>query len=166
MKIIFLDIDGVLNSRRSAYGLGGMPHRLDRDHLRLFDPVAVGLIRNLCTETVAQIVLSSSWRILHKWAAVGSALNLPIIGETPRGSFMRTASGFEIEIGQTRGHEIAAWMQANGTPDSYAIVDDDSDMLPEQMPYFVKTSHDEGLLYAQYEALLKLLSPEHGLDHD
>ena len=63
-----------------------------------------------------------------------------------------------IIIGQRRGVEIFRWLARHpGT--AYAIVDDDSDMLPEQMPYFVQTQHDDGIEREHVERLVATLSP-------
>ena len=70
-KIVFLDIDGVINSLRSAL----MPENqelvkgFDRKHhsrsemaLKVtFDPTAIALINRLCEKTGAKIVVHSSW---------------------------------------------------------------------------------------------------------
>ena len=52
-----------------------------------------------------------------------------------------------------RGDEIAAWLTAHPKVKEWAIVDDDSDMLPEQLPRFVKTDGNEGLSFANFERL-------------
>ncbi|SEO94103.1 hypothetical protein SAMN04487843_105113 [Methylobacterium sp. ap11] len=44
-----------------------------------------------------------------------------------------------------------------GVP-TYAIVDDDSDMLPEQMPRYVKTGYELGLEGTHVERLAALLT--------
>ena len=143
--ILFLDIDGVLNSGRSAIALGGMPHGLAPEQLAKFDQVALGLVRRLCADTGCQIVVSSSWRRLHGWRDIGAALGLPVVGDTPQLNNV------------PRGGEIAAWMEQNGTPGRWAIVDDDSDMLPEQMSRFVQTDFNNGIGWEQYVQLAELL---------
>lgn len=57
MKIIFLDIDGVLNSE-VYYRI---VDRSKKDWSR-FDPKAVELIKKLLNEFSAKIVISSTWR--------------------------------------------------------------------------------------------------------
>lgn len=147
MNILFLDIDGVLNSTRSAHGLGGLPHDIYEEQLALFDRVAVGLIRQLCKDANAQIVLSSSWRILTPFAELGKVLELPIIDATDK----------EPDI---RGNQIQRWLDKNPEVKRYAIVDDDRDMLRSQMPYFVKTDNAEGLLYHDYIMLRHMFGLE------
>jgi HAD domain in Swiss Army Knife RNA repair proteins len=144
LRVLFLDIDGVLNSHRSCLALGGIPHSLTPDDLRLFDPLALALLQSLCEVAELSVVVSSSWRILHNWDAIGRALDLPTIGATPR-------------LGGVRGEEIAEWLLTSPTPvESYAILDDDSDMLSHQMPRFVKTEYSEGLTFRNLRALCRM----------
>lgn len=156
-KYLFLDIDGVLNSTRSVVSINpndtalwlhrNLKHR--EIEIKRLDPVALGLIRNLCAETNTEIVLSSSWRIgLGSVIELATTLDLPIVSTTPI-----------LGGDRCRGDEIELWLDIRSTdnPRKYAIVDDDSDMLPEQMPFFVKTNHNNGLLYEDYELLLDLL---------
>lgn len=151
-KVLFLDIDGVLNSHRTctAFGSplkGGFPHGFDADNMALFDHAAIGLIRKLCDKTDASIVLSSSWRIIHSVHDCANGLDLPIFDRTPS---INTA-------GRTRGDEIAAWLAEHPEVSRYAIVDDDGDMLADQKPNFVQTDFHDGLRYRDYENLLCIL---------
>jgi hypothetical protein len=143
-KVLFLDIDGVLNSSRSCYAFDGFPHGFDAKNMAKFDHVAVALIRRLCEETGASICLSSSWRIIHSVHECANGLGLPIFDRTP-------------SLNGTRGKEIAAWLADHQKVSKYAIVDDDSDMLPEQKRYFVKTNHYDGLRMAHYSKLKRIL---------
>jgi hypothetical protein len=144
MKVLFLDIDGVLNSHRSAYAFGGFPFDVDK-HRNRFDEVAIALVRNICTASGAQIVLSSSWRTDKDWQRIGRGLNLPIFDRTPY-----------LHPGP-RGAEIAAWLAAHPEVDCYAILDDEGDMLAEQKPRFVQTTHEDGLTFALAGKLAALL---------
>ncbi len=143
MKVLFLDIDGVLNSERTAHALGGFPHGFDASNLEKFDHAAIGLIRRLCEECSVSIVLSSSWRILHSTEEVANGLDLPIFDATPGG-------------GGHRGTQIKEWLDAHPEITTYAIVDDDSDMLPEQLPHFVHTTCKNGFLLEHYGDLYRL----------
>lgn len=155
MKILFLDIDGVLNSSRTAVIHGtkpdgtltglGYPHDLSLKSMRKFDPIAIGLIRQLCYETNCKIVLSSTWRISFAVEECTKAFNLPFIDKTPKVLFGR------------RGLEIQEWLEKHSDILKYAIVDDDSDMLESQLPYFVKVDGTEGLSYKNYQSLKEIL---------
>lgn len=147
-KILFLDIDGVLNSRRSSFALGGVPRAglpLNEDNMKLFDWIAVGMIRRLCEEEGVSIVLSSSWRICQKCVPLGWALELPIVDEIDR------------NLG-SRGEQIQRWLNLHPEVEYYAIVDDSSDMLESQGPHFVQTTYDDGLLYVHFRKLRDILT--------
>lgn len=153
-KIIFLDIDGVLNSLRSCLALGGYPFpgRSKERDWHLFDDVAVGLLRRVVSKTGAVCVLSSSWRLgmdADDLQDLAERLGVPIIGKT-RDTYSR----------ERRGEQIRDWLQTNPDVVCYAILDDDSDMMHEQLPYFVKVNHDDGLTYAQHKQLIDLLGGE------
>jgi hypothetical protein len=143
MKVLFLDIDGVLNSARTCLAHGGYPHEFGPTHMAMFDTTAVALIRGLCKTAGVSVVVSSAWRITHTWQEIGAGLDLPTIDSTPR-------------LVGPRGAEIQAWLDAHPSVTMYAIVDDDSDMLPEQAPNFVQTSGFEGLSFSNFERLCAL----------
>lgn len=149
MKVIFLDIDGVINSHRTAYAFGGFPHGFEPDQMKQFDHTAIALIQKLCEQEKAAVVLSSSWRIIHSIQEVAEGLGLPIMDKTP-------------SLTGPRGAEIAAWLARHPDVDQYAIVDDNSDMLESQRDHFVQTSEEDGLRYRDYKALQRILRGELG----
>lgn len=148
--MIFLDIDGVLNSNRSCIAFGGYPFKVAGPERAMFDEVALGLIRNIAMAAGAQIVLSSSWRLHNHYSEIGAGLGLPIIDRTP-------------SLPGPRGAEIAYWLAEHPEVEQYAIVDDDPDMLDGQMPLFVNTNMSEGFTWRDAKKLCSIL----GIDiHD
>lgn len=145
MKVIFLDIDGVLNSARSALAFGRYPMRPDGVDLALFDEVAVAMLRRIAVLANAQIVLSSSWRENFDYADIGTALNLPITGQTPS---LR---------GCRRGQEIQHWLDDHPQVTHWAILDDMDHMLPVQRTHLIQTSSQDGLRHADALHLCELL---------
>lgn len=131
VKIVFLDIDGVLNSHR---WFATKPPDRGIGHL---DPEACARLQRLCDESGASIVVSSTWRLLHKLPALRSMLRArgvtaTILGVTP--SIPRSE----------RGHEIAHWLGRHEAVTGIVILDDDSDMA-HLAPWHVKTHFDRGL---------------------
>lgn len=124
----------------------GYPHQFTPDHMRLFDQDALTLIRRLCNNLDVKIILSSSWRKLFTPEEVATGLGLPIIGRTASSS----------KNGHERGYEIQDWLDSHPEVTTYAIVDDDSDMLEGQV--FVKTNSDVGLSATNYEELYKIFN--------
>jgi hypothetical protein len=143
-KIMFLDIDGVLNSRRTCIAFDGFPHSFSDSDLVKFDWVAVGLISNLCRETGCKIVLSSTWRYDYTAEQCAEAFDLPIIDITP--NLMRG-----------RGWEIAEWLEDHPEVTTYAIVDDIADMRPSQQQNFVQTDEMLGLTVVDWRKLKNIL---------
>jgi len=135
-KIIFLDIDGVLNVIPKKWDkYGGQFHKEFENNLKY-----------LIKKTNAKIVISSSWRIdgLQVMQNMWIDRKLPgeVIDITPISRFMEK----DEKDGFNRGYEIKHWLDKNPTK-NYVIIDDDIDMLPEQLNNFVKTSdnieHDD-----------------------
>lgn len=159
--LLFLDIDGVLNNQGSAMVLGSPSH--------VFDPVSVGLVDLLCEQTGARIVISSAWRIGIDLPTLrddmsecgGGILAKRVIDVTPtRVSPMPAAVNASAEdLVPYRGAEIKAWVERNNCRRApYVIVDDDSDMLPEQQPFFVQTRFEDGFRFQHYGKALQILS--------
>jgi hypothetical protein len=143
-KVLFLDIDGVLNSERSCAAYDGYPHCFKPKDMAQFDHTAIALIRKLCKKTGCSIVLSSTWRITSTIHEVAGALDLPIFDATP-------------VLPGIRGLEISSWLASHPEVVTYAIVDDSGDMLELQKPFFVQTNMEFGLSLPNYRHLLRLL---------
>lgn len=145
-KIIFLDFDGVLNSVRSASAFGGYPWNVNKDSLTMFDPIAIALIKKICKDYEVDIVLSSTWRLKFSIEELSVALDLPIVDKTP------------CKFSASRGEEIGMYLDSNKSITNYCIIDDDSDMLPNQLNRFVKTSPYEGFLFEDYVKTISILT--------
>lgn len=143
MKILFLDIDGVLNSTKTAMAHGGFP--LNFAQKQAFDQAAIGLLHRLCdSNDDVKIVLSSTWRLHYTAEQAAAALELPIIDRTPL-------------LHGPRGYEISAWLGAHPEITEYVILDDNNDMLDMQRPRFVRTDGDEGMSLANFREVCRIL---------
>lgn len=152
MNVVFLDIDGVLNSLDSTLAFREAESFWPKRRESL-DPVSVGLLQHLCEETDAKIVVSSTWRKLFLerefidiFALYGWE-NFPIIGAT---------TSEQVVAGSwARGHEIQHWLN-NNPWDNYLILDDDSDMLEEQSEHFIHVSNINGFRSQHYCKALRI----------
>lgn len=143
-KVLFLDIDGVLNSKRTSVAFNGYPHSFDGVDMNRFDHVAIALIRLLCKETGCSVVLSSDWRYTCTAHETANALDLPVIDVTPK-------------LPGKRGFEINAWLSNHLDVQTYAIVDDNDWMLESQENNFVQTDEEVGLSLRNYLDLRHIL---------
>ena len=146
MKVIFLDIDGVLSSMRSSAALGGYPAAGSPTSWGKFDDTAVKLLQEAIRQTGAIVVLSSSWRNEVNREALQWRLGIRIEDVT--------RSGTDAE---PRGAQIHDWLIRHPGVETYAILDDDDDMLQDQMPQLCRTSKRNGFLLGHYEELCELL---------
>lgn len=147
MKVIFLDIDGVLCSMRSAIAHGGYPQAANTATWNRFDRTAIALLRTAIDQTGAEIVLSSKWREEVNIPTLEYCLGIKILDTT------RISIDKEI-----RGAQIADWLASNPDVTRYAILDDDEDMMPAQMDHLCRTSKRNGFLIGHYDELIELLS--------
>jgi hypothetical protein len=131
MKVIFLDIDGVLNT----------PKTIRRFGFDFIDDILVALVVRICKETSAKIVLSSSWRTEEKDLNLARLAlerhNLEIHDCTP------VIKREWTEEGWVRRHEeISAWLEDKEV-DRFAIIDDLDDACIEGS--FFQTDEERGL---------------------
>jgi hypothetical protein len=119
MKVLFLDIDGVVNCSKTTQQHRGMIG---------IDPYMALLVGRIVEATSCIIVLSSSWRHSEDGCEEVRRQVMPFADVTP--DFHGTTS---------RGTEIKAWLGKHPEVTRYAILDNNSDMLDEQMPNFFKT---------------------------
>lgn len=127
MKIIFLDIDGVLNSEEYVRS----ERFKNKGGLIDIDSEAVKILDRILDETGAKIVLSSTWR-LDK----GSRDKV----RSDVGEFIDVTP---VSVNRIRGNEVNLWLKDRDDVERYAILDDDSDFHDYQ-PLF-KTTFKLGL---------------------
>lgn len=107
------------------------------------DPYMAFLVGNMVDDLGLKVVLSSSWRNWPEGMETVSKQVCPLLDKTGRGEYIREEE--EKGIHTMRGREIKKWLDEHPSVLRYAIVDDDSDMLPEQLPNFFKTSWKTGI---------------------
>jgi hypothetical protein len=129
-KVLFLDIDGVLNDNKT-------PIRFDVKNIPLhMDPVLVYRLNLIVDRVDCSLVLSSSWRIDKNWRQIMRANGIfgEFLDRTPDNRLLTS-----------RGREIKQWLDEHPEVTRYAILDDNADMLDSQKPNFFKTSVLHGL---------------------
>jgi hypothetical protein len=114
MKVIFLDIDGVLNCAKTPN-----PRKLPY----IADPRLLRRFARLVERSKAKVVLSSTWRY------------------DPAGLFSARRWGIHfIDVipdmpGKPRRHEILAWLRHHPRVKRFVVIDDEDDELDE-LPLF------------------------------
>lgn len=153
MKIIFLDIDGVLNIFNRHKDRWGY----------LFDEYVVNNLQYLIDNTGAKIIISSNWKnfgiqfLKDMWK--DRKLPGEIITATPSDAFI---TGFSDIV---RGVEIKNSIIDNQIS-NYIIIDDKTDILPEQHPRFIKCDENTGLTRELANKAIQLLNSNDPKDND
>lgn len=161
MKVVFLDIDGVLNSVEWIQRVG-----LDvwdqADGGTQLDPDAVKRLDLIVQMSEARIVISSTWRKMYDPPTIRGFLRRhgftgEVIGETVHHIPMEERTTAQQASGRyERGWEIKAWLDEHPGVTHYAILDDDSDMDGVR-EHFVHTQYPLGLRDEHVPRVLSLL---------
>lgn len=124
MKVIFLDVDGVLNSEKF----------LEHNKNQAIDRNSIGILKNIIDKTGAVIVMSSGWRLWFDdnmlpqdgysqcLYEILCEFNLKLFGKTPDFSTeeIRTRKTFS----HVKAKEIIAWLNEHEFVDKYVVIDD------------------------------------------
>lgn len=129
MRVLFLDIDGVCNSRAWAEKGNSLWNGTDPD--------AVALVRKIIKETKCTVVLSSTWRLYPDSRA---AVKRDVCHYYDVTKDMQAGAKRGIV---ERGLEVQEWLDRHPEVTQYAILDDESDFLPNQ--WLFKTTFAKGI---------------------
>lgn len=152
--IIFLDVDGVLNSYATRPGDEGVREcelRPVNNPEVVFSGVVetakVDALRRLVEKANARIVVSSSWRnAFHDAASFAGAIGIaPPLADAPDLFHKDWKTGWKFS--SHRYHEIDWWLTDHRHSARYAILDDHN-FIPhdwELTKHFVKTDPEHGL---------------------
>ena len=175
-SVIFLDIDGVMNS--DQYNRWKFKHHMKSKGYGSIDPRECHRMARFCKKYNVRLIISSSWRNGNSWEATykefmnegfedlpyrhhGMKLLAPyIVGVTPycesrhRGTEIQAF--FDIVAGKYPDYRIL--MKEDFEIESYCIVDDDNDMLEEQMNNFVQTNFLIGITRKDYIKIKNILN--------
>ena len=160
MKVIFLDVDGVLNSENFYRKRGAPDYRFEDEPpypLCEFDPESIKLLNQIIEKTKAKIVVSSTWRIGRTVEELKTLFkSVGIEGDViDRTDVLRDRKGYDEVV---RGTEIKRWQDQFPEVENYIIIDDDNDMLPEHQKNFIKTSFWTGLTPELVEESITILN--------
>ena len=137
MKVIFLDIDGVLNSSNTPN---------PRNFPYVVDKTLLDRLNGLLDRTGAKVVLSSTWRTDPVGLLAARYWGIPFIDVCPD------------QPESARCDEMLTWLSEHPEVTRYAVVDDENDCLDE-LPLF-QPSAKTGLSDDIVEGLEKFLKEE------
>lgn len=147
IKVLFLDIDGVLN--RNGYSVGKIL------------PECVEHLNRIVEDTGCKIVLSSSWR---------QSIYFGIVSIDGFSWMLRSHNIKENLYSYTqkechtvsRGHQIKNWLLEHPEVESYVVVDDSDESSFEGL-CLVRTGYKEGLTSKNADDIVKKLGKKSSL---
>lgn len=146
MKIIFLDVDGVLNTFSTTRQI---------NNFRFVDTRKILRLRNIVERTGAQIVLSSTWRIAY------TPVDKECL-ESLKEEFKRVRCPVWMDTtphlsGCKRQEEIFAWLSIHPDVDNFIIIDDVWEELTNYADRLVVTDMIKGLNKERAEIAIQML---------
>jgi len=157
MKIIFLDIDGVLNCSESIQYFYHKANTLNAS--KIFPDVFLSRLRKLIDLTDAKIVVSSTWRIDYpdgyNWVT--------LINNLKKYNLDKEITDITPDLTHPsiqRGDEIRKWLNDNKSLniENFVIIDDDDDMREFTKTNLAQTSWITGFTEEVYHKALNILS--------
>jgi hypothetical protein len=163
VKVLFLDIDGVLNSSqhfkrttelRNKTSKLGLDYQ-DSEWLTNIDPICTNYLKQLMRMIPdLNIVISSTWRKSHPIGLFKKNLS-EMLSISPDRILDKTPSLHGD--GQVRGDEIQDWLNNHPEVTKFAILDDDSDMAHLKDKLF-KTTWEHGLQMEHIQNIARYLN--------
>ena len=152
-RIVFLDYDGVVNTPMWNEKGTKCTYNFPNDG-KVNNFQAVQWLSEACKKFHYDIVVTSTWRTEPNYRDCliegGLRPGIEILGRTPNFYDM------------PRGSEIKAYLDEHPEIKYYVIIDDDSDMLPEQIDHFIKTDYKVGFTLNDFEKFEKIYMSDLG----
>lgn len=163
MKIIFLDIDGVLCTLRSNFAQGrttspfGLMQALDREAVGLINFIGLGKV-----DDPVLFVLCSSWRRHYQRAFIEWTLRNAGFTGTFHQDWATAISLTAGNSDEAKGVEIADWLERHvDEVNAYIIIDDRGTFSPAQKPFLIRPHYPDGFSWENFRQAMKAL---HGFD--
>ena len=135
MKVIFLDIDGVLNCKQTPN---------PRKFPFIVDPVLLNRLNDLLKLTDAQVVLTSNWRYDPAGMFSAKHYGIPFIDTTP-----------DLP-NEPRCNPILDWVRRHPDVERFIVIDDEDDQL-DALPLF-QPSRSAGITHEMVDAAADYLN--------
>lgn len=167
-KIIFLDIDGVLNPTHYLNALFKM-WKASEGEIKsqdefgyYFFPQNCDSLKRIINETGAKLVISSEWRKMgkEKIMKMWKIRNLPgeVVDITPTEDELISEGNFDYLDLIGRGTLIEHWIKKNKFKGKFVIIDDTFDFLDEQVEFLIETNGFYGLTNKDAEKAIGILN--------
>lgn len=163
MKVLFLDIDGVLNSN-----YWNDSHQIEISNGKYIDEKKVKLFSQIIEKTGAVIVMHSGWRFWFddkiKPTRKGASNLVGLLRKYSLEIYDKTLDFTTEEIRRTKkfslvkANEISAWLSSHTEVTNYLIIDDLDLHNDELLKYQIRTDSAVGLTELDVENSIRILN--------
>lgn len=143
MNIIFLDVDGVLNSVNKLIEVYNKTHKPHSGYNYPFDERCLVNLQLLVRETNSKLVITSTWRKDLEGRA-------KLINELKEYDLDKEVIGYVPVLNTNKEEEIKQYLSTLDYQVNFIILDDKVDM-GSLLPYLVNTNPQVGLTYENVE---------------
>ena len=152
MNLIFLDVDGVINSVNNLIKVYNETHKSHSGYSYPFDSNCLENLKKLVIETNSSLVISSTWRLSEKGRSI-------LLQELKKYDMDKLVIGYTPFLGSSRKDEIKDFLSnfESSFTTNFIILDDDSDM-GDLLPFLVKTNRQVGLTEENVQQAIKKLT--------
>jgi len=150
MNVIFLDVDGVLNSRQKLIEVYNKTKKPHHGYSYPFDEKCLNNLKILVEQTNSKLVITSTWRKDEE------GINI-LLNTLKNYNLDNEVIGYTPILNTKRGYEIITYLNSLEYNPNFIILDDDSDM-EDLSPYLIKTNFDVGLTYDDVKKAIDVLS--------
>lgn len=167
IKVIFLDIDGVLNM------YGASCRTFMKDYGQHIEPHLVQRLNYIVEQTKCKIVISSSWRsdmqdLEKQLKEQGFKYWTEVVGKTTKPHFIAGNKKPPYDLKNDykyndRGEQINKWLEdTNFAIKNYVVIDDEISDIDPHIPntLIIQTDYNEGMLHKDTIEVIKKLNEE------
>ena len=137
MNIIFLDIDGVLNSIKNLIKVYEETNKAHSGYNYPFDKNCLINFKKLVEKTNSKIVITSTWR--YEQEGIDR-----ILKELKKNNLDNRVIGYTPILNTKRENEIKDFLSKLNSQSNFIIIDDDS-LFGELKEHLIKTNNMDGL---------------------
>lgn len=150
VNIIFLDIDGVLNSINKLKKVYYETHKPHSGYSYPFDEVCLENLSVLVKVTNSKLVITSTWRTDKKGRDI-------LLNTLKKYDLDSEVIGYTPYLSENREKEIKQFLSSFEQQPNFIILDDDAKFY-ELMPFLIKTNTQIGLTSKNIEDAIKKLN--------
>ena len=155
LNIIFLDVDGVINSINNLIKVYNETHKAHHGYSYPFDQNCMENLKELVTITNSKLVISSTWRKSEKGMT-------RLLEELKKYDLDKLVIGTTPILGMNKGEEIKAYLEDYNLKDDISfVILDDNIVIEELIPHLIYTNRQIGLTKEDMKKAITILKKTH-----